>query len=981
MRVGSIAGLPWSLVARRRLYCSVAAVIAGHTPARMTVGSIEYLGTYSATNRVALWRGVNANIVVHGSLLDLATSAEIKTASGDAPFAMAVDIGDRVHGPNTQITLRVQSSVNTPTGDYRILIHYAVEVAGPDHVDIHLFDRGVVGDYSIAEPPTNGKYVVGQAYTLVVTGTKMAGAALNTGASGQSAVTLLQTVSRTESEARYKIKFERSGQIDFFTRHIYDGSMSTLPTLAQGATAGYVGRGTPFTFIAGILPSISSVSPASTGIASPVTISGANLAPRGYVAEARFLLAYHTADASQVQVPAFGSGNSLTFNALSNVRPDSAMLVFARSGSTPVDSLVTLTVPLPPVSILNRPIVLRTEQMGATGIPPFPIVREGQQVILGEFLGGSLVVPPGDASSGLLGLRTLRTAQKVTVAAIPTVTFGSTPLSVASLTYSPAAFNGVLTGIDSLVVTMPTIVDTMTAPLTITTPAGAVTLNDVYYVPKPRVPRMLLQVAPGQFRTSLDGKLIRGATYCLLGTGLELRRNGQFVRRATVALNGATIPVFLSATDPGLFFTVPASATSGPLTVTTLGEPSNVGSFLNYTVIDPPAGVTIAGLSLSPSIVAGGQPLTMTLAINGSVTPGTIAGSVVFTASPPDAALALPTGQVSVTSNPLVFNVQTAAVSTVHNIQIRVSNVDQAVSNSSAIANVTIRPPAPTGMTFAGAAVTGGQTAVGTVQMNTTAAPAANLTVALASSDPTTATVPATATINGTTATFTVTTKVVPQSRTVTIFATSDGVTQSAVLTVDPPTVASVALSQSSVVATAQVTATVNLTAAPPTPATVSISCSDPAAICPPSITISGTSATFPISTQAVPAARPVVVTAALNGGAKTSTLTIAPISIQSATLSPTSVRGSATSSLTIQLNGPARVPFSLHIVSGNTDVVPSPADVSFSATDIARFVVLTPTNQARTQAVQVPITLSLTLDTRFGPYTSSVVATLTVQP
>ncbi|MBI3721784.1 MAG: hypothetical protein HY248_04450, partial [Fimbriimonas ginsengisoli] len=94
-----------------------------------------------------------------------------------------------------------------------------------------------------------------------------------------------------------------------------------------------------------------------------------------------------------------------------------------------------------------------------------------------------------------------------------------------------------------------------------------------------------------------------------------------------------------------------------------------------------------------------------------------------------------------------------------------------------------------TSLTLSPSSVTGGSSSTGTVTLNA-AAPAGGAQVALSSSNTTVAQAPASVTVpaGATSATFTVTTSAVGASTSVTISASYSGVTQTAPLTVLPPT-------------------------------------------------------------------------------------------------------------------------------------------------------------------------------------------------
>jgi hypothetical protein len=181
------------------------------------------------------------------------------------------------------------------------------------------------------------------------------------------------------------------------------------------------------------------------------------------------------------------------------------------------------------------------------------------------------------------------------------------------------------------------------------------------------------------------------------------------------------------------------------------------------------------------------------------------------------------------------------------------------LSNGQTVAlPVTTAPilPYPSSLTLSPTSVTGTQSSTGTVTLTATA-PAAGAKVTLSSSNaaasvPSSVIVPA----GSNTASFTVTTNPVPTSTVATIFASYDGVTPSASLTVTPPTVSSLTLSPSSVVGGVQSsTGTVTLSGPAPTGgAQVMLSSNNTAASVPSSVTIpaGSTSAAFTVKTSIV---------------------------------------------------------------------------------------------------------------------------------
>lgn len=128
------------------------------------------------------------------------------------------------------------------------------------------------------------------------------------------------------------------------------------------------------------------------------------------------------------------------------------------------------------------------------------------------------------------------------------------------------------------------------------------------------------------------------------------------------------------------------------------------------------------------------------------------------------------------------------------------------------------------------------------------------------------------------------------------------------------PSLSSVSLNPSTVVGGNSVTGTVTLTAAAPAGGfVVNLSSSNSSvASVPSSVTVpaGATSANFTVSTSAVSSSTNVTITASANGVSRTATLTVNPastsVTLQSLTISPTSVWGGSSATGTVTLSAPA---------------------------------------------------------------------------
>ena len=200
-------------------------------------------------------------------------------------------------------------------------------------------------------------------------------------------------------------------------------------------------------------------------------------------------------------------------------------------------------------------------------------------------------------------------------------------------------------------------------------------------------------------------------------------------------------------------------------------------------------------------------------------------------------------------------------------------------------------PPAPTALTSLDvnpATVVGGSASSGTVVVSV-AAPDTTV-IALSSSNPAVASVPASVTVptNGFTGTFTITTSAVQASTAVVITASLNGASRTGTLTVTPQSapppsasLQSLALSPSSVTGgTGSQGALVLSGAAPAAGAAIALSSSNTAVVAVPAgatVAAGATSAVFAVTTSAVGSATTVTISATYNGVTRTADLTVTP--------------------------------------------------------------------------------------------------------
>ncbi len=359
--------------------------------------------------------------------------------------------------------------------------------------------------------------------------------------------------------------------------------------------------------------------------------------------------------------------------------------------------------------------------------------------------------------------------------------------------------------------------------------------------------------------------------------------NGGDSTQATVTLTGPApkggLVVTLSSSDPAAqvpaSVTVPAAATSATFTVTTSQVSQQVVATLTasangksataaLTVLAP----TLEKLVLTPPTLPGGQNAIGTLNLTFAAPAG---GGVVTLSSDNPAAVVPATATIPGGGTTQTFTVTTKAVP-----KTVIATITATFDGLSQTAKLEIRSARISGVSVAPASLTGGAPAVGTVTLDSPVAVAAGLVVTLAGSDPA-GVLPATVTVplGATTATFPLTTTVVPAPVADTITATLDGISKTTLLSVQPIQATSLTLNPSSVIAGVSSVGTVTVNApAPPGGLVVTLSLLGAAETLPATATVpaGATSGTFTIGT---PVAGSATISAVVGGQTRTATLTV----------------------------------------------------------------------------------------------------------
>ena len=260
--------------------------------------------------------------------------------------------------------------------------------------------------------------------------------------------------------------------------------------------------------------------------------------------------------------------------------------------------------------------------------------------------------------------------------------------------------------------------------------------------------------------------------------------------------------------------------------------------------------------------------------------PAPIGGAIVSLSSNNISAATVPTSvTVASGATSATFTVTTMSVS--GSTAVTVSGIYRGITRT---AILTVTPPAAVliSLQVNPSSVVGGSPSTGTVTLSG-ASPPGGAVVSLSSDNSSAASVPSSVTVSAgaSSVTFPVTTSPVSGSTAVTISAVYGGVTRSASLTVNLPSLSSLSLNPSTVVGGNGSTGTVTMSGpAPVGGVVVSLSSDNPsAANVPASVTVAGgaTSATFAVNTSPVSVSTAVTISSLYGGLTRPANLTITP--------------------------------------------------------------------------------------------------------
>jgi hypothetical protein len=395
---------------------------------------------------------------------------------------------------------------------------------------------------------------------------------------------------------------------------------------------------------------------------------------------------------------------------------------------------------------------------------------------------------------------------------------------------------------------------------------------------------------------------------------------GNVFLTAPAPAGGAVISISSNSTHfvqvpPSNTVTVQPGYTSGTFPITTSFTSGAAGATINatYNGTSYGAAVTVlpvvaAGVTFYPSTVDAGSPVQATVYLNGPAPTGT---SISLMSSNPSVltlpgTVPVPAGATSISVVATTLGITTQSAVT----------VTATYNGGSAQGTVTVVPLSLISFSLSLTEITGGSNVTGTVWLSDIA-PSGGVNVTLSSPSnlvqfPATVNIPQ----GSSSANFTIMTPGVSSVSNVTIMASYNSVSFSLTLTLVPPLpyLASLSFSPSTVNSGSTATGTVTLTA-PALPGGASISLVGSfwgVANVPSGVTVQSgaTTASFAVPTSAIAFIAPVTVTATYSGFTQSAILTVVPpgtpFAPSSLTLSPFTVAGGSSSTVTVLLTEPA---------------------------------------------------------------------------
>ena len=417
--------------------------------------------------------------------------------------------------------------------------------------------------------------------------------------------------------------------------------------------------------------------------------------------------------------------------------------------------------------------------------------------------------------------------------------------------------------------------------------------TDDIYVVKPDADRIIFRWQAVTYDTPISSTAKRGENP--VSFEIELHKNGTILLRYGAGNQKLWPVVGIAADEPDAY---PVASHTSETALKNLTNAQTV-IFTPYSVAFPPP-VNVASVTITPATVVAGKTAT------GKVTlsqPAPQNGAVISLSDD----LASTTMPATVTL-PWLTTEATFTINTTHpGPAPQTGTVTAKTATSTASVSLTVKPISPLTLSFSPNPVSGGSSVKGSLRLNGPA-PAGGAVVAL-SDNLASATVPASVTVpaGGTLATFNITTAVVTAKQVGTVTASYNG-TKSSSLTVRPPGVLSLAISQSPVVGGKTATATVTLERASPASTIVTLTDTLPSVTTPASVVVPAgvTTKTFTVTTAAVSKFETGTITAAASGTSRSAPLMVNPATVGVCAAPSFKVFGKAVTTRYVHLNSVA---------------------------------------------------------------------------
>ncbi len=521
---------------------------------------------------------------------------------------------------------------------------------------------------------------------------------------------------------------------------------------------------------------------------------------------------------------------------------------------------------------------------------------------------------------------------------------GPPPGSIVSFTFSPASVSGGTSSTGTIIVspapTAPTTVNlsstnnaVASVPASVTVPPGATSVTfpvTTFGVTTVTNVPIIANYVVSEMNSSITVTPVGGSTVTVSLNPASVTGGSSSTGTVTISPTSSTVTsISLSSSNTAVgtvpsMISIPAGSASATFTVSTTAVSSSTqitigasnGSVQGSAILTVNPVTSGLTLNLNPASIIGGNTSTGTVTLsapassNTAITLSSSNPSVVTTPSSVTVLAGSATATFSATSSTITTSTQVTLTASQGSTQ---ATAVLTVNPSSSSINLSLNPTS----------VIGGASSTGTVTL--LPAPTSNVTVAIASSNSTVATIPTTLTIpaGSTSATFPVTTTSVSAVTNATISVTYQTSTATATLTVDPPiSLTNFTLSSSQVTGGGNESGTVTLSGNAPTGGIlVSLISNNTAATVPATVTVYGNSnsATFPITTTGVTANTSVTITATLGSQSLSQTFTIIPPQLQLFSINPSTCTGGTVVNGTASLDGVAPTGGEIVSVTCNT--------------------------------------------------------------